>query len=141
LGYVLVPVPTEFVLDVMRWVLFRSADADPNAVERDAASLTAFIEATDDATRALLRRIATTTVRGETLRMRDLADELELAPQALHDTVARLNAEVLDDDRELLELRNDVTVGLNGRVGTMTFISMRPALARVVRSMANTVDD
>jgi hypothetical protein len=139
LGYILVPVPTEYVLDVMRWVLFRAPDAD-ELVARDIEQVQRFLAETDDATRSLLRRVASATIKGESIRLRDLADELEQESQTVRETIDQLNSEVLDDDRELLELRNDVNVGALGRTGTMTFVSMRPALAPVVRSSTSSTD-
>jgi hypothetical protein len=134
LGYILVPVPTEYVLDVMRWVLFRAPDAD-ELVARDIEQVERFLTDTDDATRSLLRLVASATIKGEPLQLRDLADELGEEPQAVRDAIERLNDEVLeDDDRSLIELRNDVAVGVYGRTGTMAFVSMRLALARTVRS-------
>jgi hypothetical protein len=135
LGYILVPVPTEYVLDIMRWVLFRAADGDHELVGRDVEQLQQFIGGTDDATRALLQAVAEATARGEVLQLQELADGLEREPTAVREAIDKLNAEVLDDGRDLFELRTEAAVGVHGRTGRLVIVSMRPLLVRAVRSV------
>lgn len=132
MGYVLVPVPAEFVLDVMRWVLFRAQDTDTELVQLETEQVQRFLATADDPTRALLHRAAEATVKALPLALRDLADELDMEPPAVRDRIEQLNHEILEGDRELIELRADVNVGVHGRTGTTAFVSMRPALARSV---------
>lgn len=130
MGYVLVPVPTEFVLDVMRWVIFRAPSDD----EHDAVRLTHMLAEADEATRSLLLAVATATAKDENLRLRDLADRLGRDAEEVRAAVKTLNQEVLDEGRPIVELRNETSVGVHGQTGTSVFVSMRSDLVRIVRA-------
>lgn len=130
--YVLVPVPTEYVLEVMRWVLFRAEDEETR--KEDEAKVVEFLAQADLRTRRFLHRVATGTIKGEVLRFRDVADELGEDRAAVLALVDDLNERVLDGHRELLETWAETTIGLEGRQGSMVYIAMRKDLARVVRA-------
>lgn len=140
MGYVLVPVPTEFVLEVMRWVLFRSTD-DPNApAEPPVEHVERLVAEADDLTRGLLVRVAKLTLGGEAASLRDLADELEIEASELRDLITGLNElQPLEDGRDLIELRADVNIGVHGRKGTSAFVSMRPDIAPLVTAAARSI--
>jgi len=131
--FVQVPVPAEHVLEVMRWVLFRTVEEE-GARERDAASVRALLAGSDLRTRRLLYLVATRAIEGQPPRFRDVADELDEDRVAAQALVDELNQTALEDGRELLETWKELTVGLEGRQGTMVFIGMRPDLAQIVRS-------
>lgn len=143
MGYVLVPVPTEYVLDVMRWVLFRTVDDDDgdDRSNQDGERVAQLVSEVDDATRSLLRIVATATVKDEPLRLRDLADELGREAEDVRATLRSLNKQVLEGGRALMELRNETAVGVHGQTGTFAYVSMRPDLAGIVRSAATTTGD
>lgn len=133
MGFVLVPVPAEYVLDVMRWVLFRSDAEGTGDVDADVARVTALLANAEPEVRALLEVVAEATIRNEPVRMRDLADELGQVSADVSDAIEALNASTLDGGRELLEVRSETAVGVDGQKGRITYVSMRPLLARVVR--------
>lgn len=134
MAFVLVPVPSEHVLEVMRWVLFRSVEEE-EARASDAAKVAELLATADELTRKLLDAVAKAALKDEARRFRDVVDELgadQAASQALVDT---LNQELLDDGREVFETWVEVAVGLEGRRGSLVHISMRKDLAKVVRSI------
>jgi hypothetical protein len=132
-GFVLVPVPAEHVLDVMRWVLFRSEAESGDERQRDAARVLGLLREADPDLRALLELVAAATIRGELLRLRDLADELGREVPDVTDTIEGLNSSVLDDGRPLIEVRAEQAVGVFGQKGAITYVAMHPHVARVVR--------
>lgn len=137
MGYVLVPVPTEFVLEVMRWVLFRSTDDPDQQGEPSADRVERLLTEVDDVTRRMLVLVARSTAGGEAAQLRDLADELEIEPSHLRDVITALNeSQPLDDGRDVIEIRADVNVGVHGKRGTSAFVSMRPDVAPVVAAVA-----
>src|SRR6266540_2109515 len=62
--YVMVPVPSEYVLDVMRWVLFRAADEDASALKQDEDRVLELIRDADEFTRSLLAVVAAARTGG-----------------------------------------------------------------------------
>src|SRR6266545_7270739 len=132
--YVMVPVPSEYVLDVMRWVLFRAADEDASALKQDEDRVLGLIRDADEFTRSLLAVVAAATVKDRPLRLRDLADELGRDGQAVIRAIRTLNQTVLEEGRDLLEVRSEKAVGVHGKTGTTLYVSMRPAVAPIVRA-------
>jgi hypothetical protein len=132
--YVLVPVPTEHVLDVMRWVVFREPGDGDDARKQDEERLAELLADADDGTRAMLGIVATATVKGEPLRLRDLADELGRPSDDVRANLRKLNEETLEGGRPLFQLRDEASVNIHGRTGTLSYVAMRPDLARIARS-------
>jgi len=132
--YVMVPVPSEYVLAVMRWVLFRAADEDASALKQDEDRVLGLIRDADEFTRSLLAVVAAATVKDRPLRLRDLADELGRDGQAVRLAIRTLNQTVLAGGRNLLELRSEPAVGIHGQTGTIVYVSMRPGVAPIVRA-------
>jgi hypothetical protein len=132
--YVMVPVPSEHVLDVMRWVLFRAPNEDVHSGMRDAARIQKLADEADDTTRTLLRLVADATVTDTPLRLTDVADELDQEPAALNELVRALNSTALGAGRELVRVSNEPGVGVFGKVGAVSFLVMRAEHARLVRS-------
>jgi hypothetical protein len=133
--YVMVPVPSEHVLDVMRWVLFRAPNDDVHSGMRDLARIQKVAEEADDATRTLLRRVADATVTDTPLRLTDVADELNQEPAALNELIRNLNATVLGAGREVIRVSNEPGVGVFGKMGAVSFLVMRGEHARLIRSL------
>jgi hypothetical protein len=138
--YVMVPVPTEHVLDVMRWVLFRAPEEELHDAVRDAARIATVLAEADDLRRSLLGLVAAASLRNESLKLRDVADELEVEAGALHDVVGELNATALGPGRPLIAIQVETAVGVTGNVGKVSYLGMRPELARLVRKAATAPD-
>lgn len=128
----MVPVPAEHVLDVMRWVLFRATE-DEEARLQDEQRVTELVAEADEPTRRLLVAVAAATLKNESLRLQDLAFELELEVGETNLAIEALNERALDG-RELIEVRKDPTVGVRGKLGAKPFVTMRPDLAPIVRT-------
>lgn len=133
--YVMVPVPTEHVLDVMRWVLFRAPE-DGDVATRDSARVTKLVSEADELTRSILLLVAAAAVRDEPLRLSDIADELDHDPQVVRTAVRDVNQHALGAGRNLLTVRSETAVGVHGNTGKIAYIAMRPDLARMVRAAA-----
>jgi hypothetical protein len=133
--YVMVPVPSEHVLDVMRWVLFRAPNDDVHSGMRDLARIQKVADEADEATRALLRRVADATVTDTPLRLTDVADELNQEPAALTELIRNLNSTVLGAGREVIRVSNEPGVGVYGKMGAVSFLVMRGEHARLIRSL------
>ena len=89
--YVMVPVPAEHVLDVMRWVLFRTPEDDGASELRDRVRLMSFLGEASETTRALLARVARAAVTDEPVRLSDVADDLDLEVDVLNAAIKDLN--------------------------------------------------
>lgn len=84
MGFVLVPVPEQFVLDVMRWVLRRSRAIAPfgagahGTTPWDAAAIAQLLNELDDPSRRLLGFVATAARDGREVTVGEAERELEL---------------------------------------------------------------
>lgn len=134
--YVMVPVPSEFVLDVMRMVIFRAPDDEEVGDMRDEARLVALLREADDATRRLLLLVAGATHDDTPLRFSDAADELEVDGEALRALLAAVNAETLGAGRQLIGVTDEIAVRVHGNVGRNRYLVMRPEHARMLRAAA-----
>jgi hypothetical protein len=134
--YVMVPVPAEHVLDVMRWVLFRAPDEDYETVARDAARVANFMSDADDLTRSVVLRVAEATATDEPLRLSDVASELDKDGQTINAVIRDANAVALGAERPLIEIRFESAIGVHGQTGKVSFLGMRPHLARQIRMSA-----
>jgi hypothetical protein len=132
-GFVQVPVPEQHVYEIMQWVLFRSQDWTPGAVDEAAERIVAFVAQEGSATRTLFERVARAAMEQEPIRLRDLADELEITTATLTATVDDVNQRVLDGE-PVIERRNETAVGIHGQTGQVAFLSMRLDLARRVHA-------
>jgi hypothetical protein len=140
MGYVQVPVPAEHVVEVLRWVLFR-AEGGKEQLQEDVVSVTRLLGDVDDLRRTLLINIANATVADESLRLRDLADDLGVDSETVTQILDDLNRHALNGGRQLLELRREKIVGVYGQTASRSFVGMRPDLAPVVRSSAAAAAD
>jgi hypothetical protein len=133
--YVLVPVPSEFVLDVMRWVLFRAQEDSEEDGLADETRLRRMLEDADDLTRALLVVVATATLEDRPLRLSDAAEELDQPAETLRTCLRRTNATTFGGGRELVAVATETAVGPLGRRGKVTYLRMRPGHARTIRAL------
>jgi hypothetical protein len=141
--FVMVPVPQEHVLEVMRWVLFRSPEEDASLGVRDRARLAKLLDNLDELTRSLLLLLAKATVDGTApVRLTDAADELERPADDLRAALRQLDTPMRHVNvRTLVMLSDETAVGVHGNKGKITFLSMRPEDARVLWSAGKAVDD
>jgi hypothetical protein len=138
--YVLVPVPSEFVLDVMRWVLFRATEEDSEGSVRDAARLKNLFVDTDDLTRAVLTLVARRTLDDQPLTLTEAAEELEQEADSIRACLRRVNSMALGGGRELVAVATEPAVGPLGKRGKVAYLRMRPGHARAVRSLESSPD-
>jgi hypothetical protein len=125
----------------MRWVLFRAPEEEDTDDEmREEASLRSFVKAADDVTRGLLAVVAKATLEDSPLRLTDVADELEQDANAVRASVRIMNAQALGRARPLVKILNETAVGVHGNRGKVSFLTMRPEHARIVRSAVKAPD-
>ena len=132
--YVMVPVPSEHVRDVMGWVLFRSHGYETGSGMRDKPKLRQAVAEADDLTRSLLSLVAGATAEGGRARLIDVAEQLDAEPDALLAALSEINEHALGDGRKLVRISNELAVGVDGKRGRLSFLEMRPEHARVVRA-------
>ncbi len=140
--YVMVPVPREYVLDIMRWVLFRAPEDDDTMAGqmRDQGRIRRIVDDADEFRRALLIAIATATVEDRPLRINDAADEVGRRTPEVVAALRELNGEALGGGRDLVRVSNETAVGVHGVKGKVTFVSMRPDHARFIRAITKQTD-
>jgi hypothetical protein len=132
-GFVLVPVPEQHVYEVMEWVLFRSHEWTAEAVDHTVNRIVAFVTEEGPPTSALFERVARSTMEHGPLRLRDLADELDIPTETLSAMVDEANERALDGE-PVLERRNHAAVGIHGQPVDLAYLSMRLDLARRVHA-------
>lgn len=139
--YVMVPVPSEYVLDVMRWVLFRAPDEDSDNGMRDGLRLKNVLEEADELTRSLLVLVAKATIADNIpVRLTDAAEDLGQDAATLRAALRDLNLYALEGGRTLVKVSNEAAVGVHGRTGKISFLAMRPDHARLVRAAVKAID-
>ena len=126
--YVLVPVPSEFVLDVMRWVLFRAPE-ESEAPGGDEARVLQLLDALDEDQKAVLYLVAKSVAEDDNLRVQDAAQELGQRPPAVSEAVRAINQRALWTS-EIVSVRTETGVGVNGQTAKISYITMRPEIAR-----------
>jgi hypothetical protein len=118
--YVLVPVPREFVLDVMRWVLFRAPDSDVEREARDTVRVAEWLKTVDEVEHGLLLYLARRAVLGEPpMRLTEVSADLDTDPGAVTASAVRLNRSF---GRDLIELAHETSVGALGKVVFINFV-------------------
>jgi hypothetical protein len=131
--YVMVPVPREHVLDVMRWVLFRAPD-DIDSADQLKMQVAIVVKETDDFGRAVLRLVAGAAQKNEPLSLSDAAGELQADSQATSTAIRDLNQLAFAGRRLLIDVRAETTVGPRGKRGKTSFLVMSPEIAHLVKS-------
>lgn len=132
--YVMVPVPREYVLDVMRWVLFRAPDELGETSGRDVVRVEQLLSALDEFQRSLLVLIARSVGGDDELRMTDAAAELNESPQVVSNSIREINQRAAAWGREVVTLRPESAVGIHGIVSKLPAVTMRPEIARIIRT-------
>ena len=139
--YVMVPVPSAFVLDVMRMVIFRAPDDDDVSSARDEARLEAFMEGSDELARSLVVLVAKATVDSRQVRLSDTALDLELDGEPMRTLLKQVNDDAFGGGRQLVGVSDEIAVRVHGNVGKDWFLVMRLEHARMLRSIARRSDD
>lgn len=135
MGYTLVPVPSEYVLDVMRYVLFIAPDEEGQSTGRDKARVLRLLDELDDFNRSLVVLVAKSVTEDDALRLSDAAEQLGKASQMVSSAVRAVNVQA-HWGRDVMTLRAETTVGALGQTGKISYITMRPDIARLVRAAA-----
>src|SRR4051794_15620001 len=119
----------------MRWVLFRTPDEEGQTTERDAARVVQLLEELDEGKRALLLLVAKAVAKEDTLGVTDAAEELGVEPQAVTEGLRAINRQALWA-KDVMTLRREPKVGVLGQAGKVSYVTMRPDIARLVRAAA-----
>lgn len=138
--YVMVPVPSEFVMDVLRLVVFQAPDPDDVGGMRDQGRLRRILETADETTRALVLLVARATLDDDRVRYSDAAEELGMDGDALRVILRELNTTALGGDRELIMISDEVAVRVHGNRGRNRYLVMRTEHARTVRTLTQTAE-
>jgi hypothetical protein len=131
--YVLVPVPSEYVLDVMRWVLFRSPDEEGDTSGRDLARVEALVSELEELERSVLFMVAKSVWKDDSLSLRHAAEDLEQPAPLILDTIRAINRKSMWG-RDMIMVRQDTAVGVLGVHGRVSVLTMLPETARLVRT-------
>ena len=134
MDFVLVPVPAEHVLAIMKWVLFRAeTDQEGERPAKDLGRATSLVVLAEPELRLVLGAIAEAAIRNEPIRLRDLADDHNLSNEELNDLIINLNQTILDPDRALIEVSIETAVGVSGNTGHLARVSMQRDFALLIR--------
>jgi len=119
----------------MRWVLFRAPDDENQAPERDAARVVQLLDELDEDKRALMVLVAKAVAKEDSLTVRDAAQELGQEPQAVTEGIRLINQQALWT-KDVMTLRKEPKVGALGQTHKVSYVTMRPDIARLVRAAA-----
>jgi hypothetical protein len=131
--YVMVPVPEDFVEEVMQFIL--RAIARASIQPWDTESATEIFGEVDEATRSLLAFVARAAVDGGELDAADAARKIQLTVREAAGIMNELNTLARDANRPILINSRMVTERLpNGRTSEKRVLSMEPDVADLVRA-------
>jgi hypothetical protein len=131
--YVMMPVPEEYVEEVMQFILRAIARA---AIQPwDADSITRVFGDVDEVTRSLLAFVARASADGKELDSADAARKLQLTIRETAGIMNELSSMTRDTDRPVLITARTVTERLpNGRSIEKRLLQMDPDVADLVRA-------
>ena len=132
--YIMVPVPSEHVFDVMRWVLFRSPD-EAKSVVLDQARMKTIIGQADERTRSLLLIVATAAIEDTTVDLTDAADATGLSPDTARVVLRDLNVMARGVAQTMVMVSNETDIG-----GAASVLSMQPRHAQLVLDTLGAID-
>lgn len=134
MDFVLVPVPAEHVLAIMKWVLFRAeADEERFRPIGEFRALVSLLVQADPELRLWLGAIAEAAIQNQPIQLRNLADDHNLTTDELLEAITNLNQSVMDSDRELIEVTTETAVGVSGNTGQIIHLSMPRQFALTIR--------
>jgi hypothetical protein len=131
--YVMVPVPEDFVEEVMQFIL--RAIARASIEPWDTESVTQTFADVDEATRSLLAFVARAAAEGGELDAADAARKIQLTVREASGIMIEINALARDANRPSLINARVVTERLpNGRTSEKRVLQMEPDVAELVRA-------
>ena len=138
--YVMVPVPEEHVLDVMRYVLRVSRSSEEGTEDWDYENIERLFEDANELSRSLLSFLAHPTRAGQEVGPPEIAQALELQLSDFAGIVGPLNRQVRKLNKvPLFDSRVVNTTTPSGRQVKKRMFVMTPELAAMVRTAEQTV--
>jgi hypothetical protein len=139
MSYVMVPVPEEYVMEVLQYMMrlvFRAS-----VVEWDDEAVEDYFGRADELSRATLSLVARAALAGKTLTQQQAADFLQLNVRETTAIVREINEAVAQEKRSpLLALTASSEVLPNGRTRDVVALTMLLPHARMVRAAEAAVD-
>ena len=132
--YVMVPVPSEFVMDVLRLVVFRGSEEESDLLG-EAIRLESLLERSEPLARSLIKVVASGTLAGNPVRFSDVVDVLETDAPTLTALIATINRGALGGGRELIGTSTEIARRVHGNIGRNKHLVMRPEHAQLLRSL------
>ena len=131
--YVMMPVPEEFVEEVMQFILRATARAA--ITPWDAESITTLYEEVDEGTRSLLAFAARASASGEELAAADASRQIQLTQRETLGIVNELAATTREENRPSLVIIRTIDERLpNGRTTDKRVLHMEPEVAELIRA-------
>lgn len=131
--YVMMPVPEEFVEDVMQFILRATARA--SITPWDEESISRLYDEVDEGSRSLLAFVARASASGEELAAADAARRIQLTPRETLGIVNELAAMTREENRPSLVAVRSVTERLpNGRTADKRVLQMEPEVSDLIRA-------
>jgi hypothetical protein len=131
--YVMVPVPDEFVVDVMQYVARLVARASVVPWTKESVELC--FDDLEEINRTLLSFVARSTVAGKEMTDEDAAESLELSTREIRGLVREVNDVAQRNKFEPLLGLREATVQLrNGRTVQRRIFNMDEPVARMIRA-------
>jgi len=131
MGYVMVPVPSEHVREVMGIVLAKSSDSSKNAV-RDHARLTRLVEESHDLARSVLEVIARAAIEGSPPSLPATAEAVGQDEAVVLAVLRDLDMRAISRSAALVTVEKGPQDGAPARSARTAYLTMLPERADVV---------
>jgi hypothetical protein len=139
MGYVMVPVPSEHVREVIGMVLAKSSDSSKNAV-RDHTRLTRLVEGSSDLTRSVLEVVARAAVEGSRLSLPAAAEAAGHDEAVVVAVLNELEMRAVSRSASLVTVEEEPRDGRPARSARTSYLTMRPERARLVLDTLRALD-
>jgi hypothetical protein len=131
--YVMVPVPDEFVVDVMQYVARLVARASVVPWTKEAVE--EFFDELEETNKALLSLVARYTVAGKDVGYDEAMETLELSPREIRAITGEINLAAQRNKYEpMVAIRETTVVLRNGREVQRLLFTMSDSVARMIRA-------
>jgi hypothetical protein len=131
--YVMVPVPDEFVVDVMQYVARLVARASVVPWTKEAVE--EFFDELEETNKALLSLVARYTVAGKDVGYDEAMETLELSPREIRAITGEINLAAQRNKYEpMVAIRETTVVLRNGRQVQRLLFTMSDSVARMIRA-------
>jgi len=137
--YVMVPVPSEHVREVISLVLLKSSSEGKNAV-RDLTRIRKLVSDSNGVTRAVLRLVADATVEDTPLSVAAVAEQLHEDETTIRGVLRDLDMRALDPDQALVRVHDESVVDAHGRRTRTSYLTMPPRRAELVHDALRALD-